>query len=304
MRKAAITEVAELARADRRVILLTADLGFGVLDDFARELPDQFVNVGVAEQAMIGVATGMAEAGFLPYCYSIATFTVLRPFEFIRNGPVAHRLPIRIIGVGAGTDYSVDGLTHYALEDLALARTQPGLATYAPVTDDDTRTLVREAHGRPGPAYFRLSRQGAAGPSRDVRSQAPVPRDVLILALGTAVDRAERIAQAVTSSGASTRVLSVQRFDETTAEDLARHLKYSRVCITVEDHYRVGGLGSAVADVVATRGPATTLVVDAVETLPVGALGSAQYLETKLHRPTDEVAWDALAALKLQADRT
>ncbi|HXR70931.1 transketolase family protein [Actinocrinis sp.] len=304
MRKAAITELAELARTDRRVVLLTADLGFGVLDEFAREFPGQFVNVGVAEQAMVGVATGMAEAGLLPYCYSIATFSFLRPFEFIRNGPVAHRLPIRIIGVGAGTDYAFDGLTHYALEDLALARTQPGLTVYAPVTDEDTRALVRESYGQCGPAYFRLSRQGAAAPSHDVRSQTAETTEVLVLALGTAVERAERVAQAVAAAGASVRVLSVLRFDTTTAEDLAAHLTRSRACVTVEDHYRVGGLGAAVAEVVATRALAVPVVMDAVESLPVGALGSAQYLESKLHRPIGELVSDVLGALKLEADRT
>ena len=304
MRKAAITELAELARADRRVVLLTADLGFGVLDEFAHEFPGQFVNVGVAEQAMVGVATGMAEAGFLPYCYSIATFSFLRPFEFIRNGPVAHRLPIRIIGVGAGTDYAFDGLTHYALEDLALARTQPGLTVYAPVTDEDTRALVRESYAQCGPAYFRLSRQGAAAPSHDVRSQTPERTEVLVLALGTAVERAERVAQAVAAAGPSVRVLSVLRFDAATAEDLAAHLTRSRACVTVEDHYRVGGLGGAVAEVVATRALAVPVVMDAIESLPVGALGSAQYLDSKLHRPIDELVSDVLGALKLEADRT
>ena len=88
MRNAAVAELLEIAKADSRVVLLTADLGFGVLDEFAQVLPDQLINVGVAEQAMIGVATGMAEGGMLPYCYSIATFAFLRPFEFIRNGPV------------------------------------------------------------------------------------------------------------------------------------------------------------------------------------------------------------------------
>lgn len=303
MRKAAINELADLARADHRVVLLTADLGFGVLDEFAREFPGQFVNVGVAEQAMVGVATGMAEAGFLPYCYSIATFSFLRPFEFIRNGPVAHRLPIRIIGVGAGTDYAFDGLTHYALEDLALARTQPGLTVYAPVTDEDTRALVRESHEQDGPAYFRLSRQGAAVSSQDARSQSPETTEVLIFALGTAVERAERVARAVTAAGRSARVISVLRFDDATAEDLAAHLSRSHACVTVEDHYRIGGLGSAVAEVIATRGLAVPLVMDAVETLPVGALGSAQYLDAKLHRPIDELVSDVLGALKLEADR-
>src|SRR5258706_1784213 len=289
MRRAAIEELTRIAKADPRVVLLTADLGFGVLDDFARELPDQFMNVGVAEQAMVGVAPGMAEAGFLPYCYSIATFAFLRPFEFIRNGPVAHRLPVRIIGVGAGSDYSFDGMTHYALEDLALARTQPGLTVYSPATDDDTRTLLREAHQAPGPAYLRLSRAGSLLPSRDVRVETPQALDVAVLALGSALDRAEVLAKGIADRGHSIGVLNVLRFDEATHADIAAHLRRASVCLTVEDHYRVGGLGSTVAEVIAGLGLGVPLVMDAVTALPVGAVGSAGYVEAKLHKSIDDL---------------
>ncbi|GIH09385.1 transketolase [Rhizocola hellebori] len=297
MRNAAINELAELARADSRIMLLTADLGFGVLDNFARELPKQFVNVGVAEQAMVGVATGMAEAGLLPYCYSIATFSFLRPFEFIRNGPVAHRLPVTIMGVGAGTDYSFDGMTHYAIEDLAMARSQPGLTIYAPVTDDDARVLVREAGERPGPAYIRLNRQGSPRPSQDIRAEQPQQTDVLVLALGNGQERAHAIAERVHDSGVQTRVLSVLRFDEQTADDLAAHLAQAKVCLTVEDHYQVGGLGSAAADVIATRGIGVRLVKDAIAALPVGRIGSPQFVINKLHRPVDDLAADLVSRL-------
>lgn len=302
MRKAAIDELAKIARTDRRVMVLTADLGFGVLDDFARELPDQLVNVGVAEQAMVGVATGMAEAGFIPYCYSIATFSFLRPFEFIRNGPVAHRLPVRIVGVGAGTDYSFDGLTHYAVEDLALARSQPGLTVYSPVTDDDTRALVREAHALAGPAYIRLSRQGAAKPSDDIRSEQPEKTDVLVLSLGTAGERADAIAATISAAGLSTRVLSVLRFDDSTATDLAAHLAGTSACLTVEDHYASGGLGTATAEVIATRGLGIPLVMDAITSLPVGAVGSMAYMEAKLRRSVAEVAAQVISSVKSTGD--
>jgi transketolase len=302
MRKAAVDELARIARADRRVVLLTADLGFGVLDDFARELPDQLVNVGVAEQAMVGVATGMAEAGFIPYCYSIATFSFLRPFEFIRNGPVAHRLPVRIIGVGAGTDYSFDGLTHYAVEDLALARSQPGLSTFSPVTDDDTRALVREAHALAGPAYIRLSRQGAATPSQDVRVEEPAKTDVLVLSLGTSGDRARAVADAISDAGLSTRVLSVLRFDDRTADDLAAHLAAARACLTVEDHYASGGLGTATAEVIATRGLGIPLVMDAITSLPVGTVGSWAYVESKLRRSVPDTAAQVMSSVKSSGD--
>ncbi len=303
MRKAALTALLELAREDPRVMLLTADLGFGVVDDFARELPGQFINVGVAEQAMIGLATGMAEAGLRPYCYSIATFALLRPFEFVRNGPVGHRLPVTVIGVGAGTDYSLDGLTHFAVEDLALARSQPGLTIYAPVTAEDTQRLVREAHAAAGPAYFRLSRAGAPHPSRPVRGENAVSTDVVVLAVGIAHERAMAVADAIVAAGRTARLLSVQQFDDQTASDLAPHLAQARACVTVEDHYRVGGLGSAVADVIATNGFVVPLVIDAIEALPVGALGSSAYLEGKLHRPVAHLVEDVLERIKPVGDR-
>ena len=102
MRKAFAETLAELARQDPRIILLTADLGYMALDPFSRTVPDQFINVGVAEQNLVGVGTGLAEAGFIPFLYSIAPFAALRPYEFIRNGPILHRLPVRIVGVGGG----------------------------------------------------------------------------------------------------------------------------------------------------------------------------------------------------------
>jgi transketolase len=250
---------------------------------------------------MVGLATGMAEAGLRPYCYTIATFAVLRPFEFIRNGPVAHRLPVRIIGVGAGTDYSHDGMTHYALEDVALARSQPGMTVFSPVTDEDTRALVREGHSLPGVSYLRLSRRALTTPSRDVRAERPEDADVVVFALGIARHRAELIASAIADEGRTARVLSVLRFDERTAEDLAEHLSRARVCVTVEDHYARGGLGSAVAEVIATRGIGIPLVMDAVDSLPVGAIGSAEFVEAKLHRPVLDLAGDALRLLKLHS---
>src|SRR6476660_9330971 len=95
------------------------------LEPFRDRFPDRFFNVGVAEQNMIGVATGLAEAGLLPFAYSIVTFAPARPYEFIRNGPVHHNLPVRIAGVGGGVEYGINGYSHHGLEDIALMRTLP-----------------------------------------------------------------------------------------------------------------------------------------------------------------------------------
>ena len=102
MRQAFVATLCDLAAADERIVLLTGDLGYMAMEPFRDRFPARFINAGVAEQNMIGLATGLAEAGLLPYAYSIATFAALRPFEFIRNGPVLHRLPVRIVGMGMG----------------------------------------------------------------------------------------------------------------------------------------------------------------------------------------------------------
>ncbi|HEX6213905.1 MAG TPA: hypothetical protein VFZ38_03755, partial [Vicinamibacterales bacterium] len=105
MRKAFIRTLTDLAADDERILLLTGDLGYTVIETFAERFPRRFFNVGVAEQNLVGIATGLAESGYIPFVYSIATFAVMRAYEFIRNGPLAHDLPVRIIGIGGGFEY-------------------------------------------------------------------------------------------------------------------------------------------------------------------------------------------------------
>src|SRR5215216_1545015 len=138
MRGAFTKAVIELAQRDPRIVLLTGDLGYMALEPFADTFPDRFFNVGVAEQNMIGLATGLAEAGMIPFAYSIATFASLRAYEFIRNGPVLHDLPVRVVGVGGGFEYGPSGPTHFALEDLGVTRLQPGLRVVAPADHQQT----------------------------------------------------------------------------------------------------------------------------------------------------------------------
>ena len=158
MRQAFCRTLVDMASRDRRIVLLTGDLGFTVLEPFAERFPDRFFNVGVAEQNMMGIATGLAEAGFIPFVYSIATFAALRPYEFIRNGPVLQRLPVRIVGVGGGFEYGHAGSSHYGLEDIDVLRLQPGLTVVAPADYQQATNALWATRDLPGPAYFRLSK--------------------------------------------------------------------------------------------------------------------------------------------------
>src|SRR5215210_8318805 len=169
MRAAFAQTLTELAGQDPRVLLLTGDLGYMALEPFAEAHPERFFNAGVAEQNMVGVATGLAEAGFVPFCYSIATFATLRPYEFIRNGPLLHDLPVRIVGVGGGFDYGPNGVTHYALEDVAVMRVQPDLTVMCPADAEQARAAVLATAELRGPVYLRLGKGGDLVPGLDGR---------------------------------------------------------------------------------------------------------------------------------------
>ena len=177
MRRAFVRSLIELAEQDERVVLLTGDLGFMVLEPFAERFPDRFINAGVAEQNMLGVATGLADGGMIPYVYSIATFATLRPYEFIRNGAALHRLPVRIVGVGGGLDYGQNGITHWALEDIGVLRIQPEMTVIAPADARADRGGGPRHEGSPraGLPAPGQARPVDCGPRRPLRAR-PGPR--------------------------------------------------------------------------------------------------------------------------------
>ncbi len=285
MRNAFVDELTHLAAEDERVMLLTGDLGFMVLEEFQRRFPERFVNCGVGEQNMVGVATGLAEAGFVPFVYSIATFSSLRPYEFIRNGPILHGLPVRVVGVGGGFDYGHNGITHFALEDYAVMRTQPGMTTVAPADAAHARAALRATADLPGPVYYRISKRGDALPGLDGRfelGRLAVLRegaDAAILAIGSIAHEAVAAAELLAGQGIEATVAVVPSFNPSPTEDIAALLDGIPTAMTVEAHYRDGGLGSLVAETIAERGLGCRLLRAGVERMPAGEAGSQAYLE-------------------------
>src|SRR5262245_6295267 len=150
MRATFVRTLVEIAENDPRVMLLTGDLGFMALEPFFDKFNSRSFNVGVAEQNMVGLATGLAEAGFIPFAYSIVTFATLRPYEFIRNGPILHRLPVRIVGMGGGFEYGAAGPTHHGLEDVGVLRVQPGITIIAPADHEQARNAILATWDLPG----------------------------------------------------------------------------------------------------------------------------------------------------------
>jgi transketolase len=258
----------DIARQDERVMLLTGDLGFGVLTLFAETLPEQFLNVGVAEQNMTGVAAGLALEGKIVFTYSIGNFPTLRCLEQIRNDVCYHHASVKIVCIGGGFCYGPLGISHHATEDLAIMRVLPHLKVMAPGDLAETRLITRLAYETPGPCYLRLGRGGEAR----IHPQAlkfslgqGIPLfpqgDIALLSTGGILMHAVTAREMLAGRGIFTSLHSLP-FLQPLDVELIRHLgSTSRLMVTIEEHSVMGGLGGAVAEVLAEQpGPKAPLV--------------------------------------------
>ena len=260
MRNAFIRALTDAAEKDARIVFLTGDLGFKLFDDFARRFPGRFHNVGVAEATMAGVASGLALEGKKPFIYSIVPFATLRCYEQIRNDICYHEADVAVVGVGGGYSYGQNGPTHHALEDVAVLRVLPNMSVVCPGDPHETVAAVRAIAARQGPVYLRLGRAGEktvhAGPVELVWGKANVFRegDDLTLAstgnmLATAVATADRLLE----RGFRARVLSVPFVKPLDTDAIDRAVGETALLATLEEHSRVGGFGSAVAEHLAEK---------------------------------------------------
>ncbi len=303
MRSAFAQALLDLAAEDERIVLLTGDLGFAVLEPFAERFPDRFWNAGVAEQNMVGLATGLAEAGHTPYVYSIATFASMRGYEFVRNGPILHELPVRVVGIGGGMDYGHNGVTHYALEDAGIMRVQPGIAVIAPADPEQTRAALPAIQALPGPAYLRLGKESQAVPGLDGRfalgraERIGEGRDVALVALGGMAATAVEAAELLAADGVEASVLVVSSLNPAPTEDLVAALADVPLALSAEAHYVNGALGSLVAETIAEHGLGCRLVRAGLRAMPIGATGSRPHLYERHGLAPDQVASRALRAL-------
>lgn len=285
MRRIFIRTLMDLSEGNSRILLLTGDLGYSVLEPFRDTFPGRFFNVGVAEQNMVGLATGLAEAGFIPFIYSIATFAVLRPYEFIRNGPILQRLPVRIVGTGGGFDYAEAGHTHYALEDVGVMRLQPGITIVIPADCNQARLALLSTWNLAGPVYYRLGKnyqtvipelggRFALGRAEMIRKG----ESLLFISVGSITTEVMAAAGILAAQGVECAVMVVSSFNPAPVEDLVQALAHYRLAVTVEAHYSSGALGSLVSEVVAERNLPCRIVKCGVRTNPTGVIGSERYL--------------------------
>jgi transketolase len=290
-----IHELTELARTDERLVLLTGDLGFMVIEEFADTHPRRFINMGVAEANMLGVAAGLALEGYRPYCYSIATFASLRPFEQLRNGAHLHQSKVRVIAVGGGFGYGTAGITHHAVEDVAVMRTLPHMRVVVPADDRDAAAAVRALHDAQGPTYFRLAKDsrvldGLPGTFDEARLQVAGEGDVMLLALGTIADEAMRAQESLAARGIHVRVAVATCLAPPPVAHLAELLGAASNVVTLEDHVLPGGLGSMAAEVIAEQGLGCRLLRLGIEETHFSTVGSEAFLRRRAGLDAETVA--------------
>ena len=308
MRTAFIQALCELAEQDPRVWLLTADLGWSVVEPFQRRFPERFLNVGVAEQNLHGIATGLAREGQVPFVYSIATFASMRGYEQFRNGPVLHQLPVRVVGIGGGFAYGHAGASHHALEDLAIARTQPGVAVISPVDGPQARTAVFATRDLSGPAYLRIDKSQLPDlPELGGRFAWNRPEllrpghDLLFLTTGSITHEVLQMHDILESHGICPAVAVLAHIGCQADEALIQPLREFPLVITVEEGSVAGGLGSLVAETIAQHDLRCRLHITGVREPFLPHSGSAEYLRRQ--HGLDAKSLAALARMALATKR-
>lgn len=286
MRGTFIKTLTALAGEDERIVLLTADLGFTVLEQFSDLYPDRYFNVGVAEQNMVGISTGLAEAGYIPFLYSIGTFASLRGYEFLRNGPILHQLPVRVVGVGGGLEYSTAGTTHHSIDDIGVMRVQPGIRVIAPADSAQTQAALHATWDLPEPVYYRIGKNDKLTiPGLDGRFALDAPaligagRDLLFVVTGSLASEVVAAAQQLRDKGIDSTVAVVASLNP--APRLAETLEGFRHVISAEDHFVTGGLGSLVAEAIADNGLSCRLMRCGIQNPADGVTGSLAFMRQR-----------------------
>lgn len=261
MRTAYLDTLYDLAGKDNRVYALISDNGAIVYDKYRRDFPSQYLNLGISEANMLGMAAGMASCGKIPFAYTIGAFLAYRAFEFIRNDICLQKQKLKIVGTGAGEVYSALGPTHHSTEDLGGLRALPNLTIICPASPLEVKKATLGAYGYEGPVYLRLGTNREPeiyhkDYSFEIGKGVTVKEGNEIALIGTGsilkdvLDAAEKLEK----EGIHARVINMHTIKPIDKEIIVKAMEETGKVITVEDHNIIGGLGSAVAEVIAESG--------------------------------------------------
>ncbi|MBR6034095.1 MAG: transketolase [Clostridia bacterium] len=256
MRNSFVKKLVEIAKDREDIILITGDLGYNALDLFIENFPDRFINAGIAEQNMMGVAAGMAKEGKTVVVYSIGNFTTLRCIEQIRNDCAYNNADVKIVSVGGGFAYGTLGMTHHATEDIAMMRALPNVKVFSPADPLEAIACTEEMLKQKGTCYLRLNRGNeeiihGENEKLDVKSAIKMNdgNDIAIFSTGNILYEAKKACEELKEKGFAVGLYSFPMIKPIDKQTILRCINESKLIITIEEHNIMGGFGGAVAEV-------------------------------------------------------
>lgn len=293
MRDTVIRTLIDLGKKDKDIEIVTGDLGFGVLKPFWETLPNQFVNAGIAEQNMTGVAAGMALEGKKVFTYSIGNFPTLRCLEQIRNDCAYHKANVNIICVGGGYVYGSLGMSHHATEDIAILRALPDVTVICPGDPVEAEAAVKAIANTSGTCYLRLGRGGekiinknlkefTIGKAYQIRQAKQSGKQIAVFSTGAILEETSKACDMLEYQGFSVEQYSFPTVKPIDKETIANCAKRFDCIFTVEEHNVIGGFGSAVAEVLSELGSNTRLCRIGIDDFYCIEVGSQQYLREQV----------------------
>ena len=256
MRNAFADVIYEMGASNDRICALVADISpAGSMVKFREQFPERFINTGVAEQAMIGIAAGLALKGMRPFCYTIATFSLYRPFEMIRVDLCYQNLPVTVVGMGAGVIYSTLGGTHHSMEDIAVASALPNMTVLAPCDPEEMRVATRWCGTRSaGPVYMRLGKAGEPDLTLNAIEPCVIGKirylkkgnDIALISYGITMKMVFELAHEVEKGGQSVSIISCHTLKPLDRSRLIQMLSSHKKVVVIEEHVPQGSLGSQI----------------------------------------------------------
>lgn len=285
MRNHLINKITEFAGQNENIMLITADLGFSVIEKFKERFPNKYINVGIAEQNMATVAAGLALEGNTVFIYSIGNFPTLRCIEQIRNDICYHNANVKILAVGSGFAYGTLGMTHHATEDLAIMRALPNMKVFTPCDSISAEAIAQDICKINGPCYVRLERGGEPeifsknekfeiGKLKEIRKGY----DIAVITIGTVINEAIKAADILREQNNYISVYSVYSLKPIDKEQILEIAKKYNYIITVEEHQITGGLGSIIAEIIAENNMNTKIIRLGLNDEFTSVVGNQEYL--------------------------
>jgi len=307
MRKSFFDKLVKHAIKDTNLYILTGDLGFRLFDEFRLNCPERFFDVGVAESNMIGIAAGLSLSNKNVYCYSIIPFLLMRAYEQIRLDIAYHNLNVKLIGAGGGFSYGLEGFTHFGIEDLSLMRSLPNMNVVVPADPEESKILADLSYEYPYPLYIRLGRTGeplihSRRPNFEIGKGIILSegKDILIFSIGSMVYESIKAVEILKKYKISVTLINIHTLKPIDTELINDFSRSHKAVFTIEEHSIIGGLGSAVAEVMAESSYKGIFHRIGIPDKLENYVGSASYLKEKYGLTDDGIAKKILIKLEEQ----